>query len=189
MNQLWQMWSGALDDSTVNNIITESEYYEPQPAVVGDTDGALQESYRRSEVRWVDRTDPNSKFIADLFWYYASEANRSAFGFDITMVKDIQYTIYKAENLGKYDWHHDTFWANHTCYDRKISVIIQLSDSSDYVGGDFEIDFQYQPPNKDDLRKKGTVLVIPSFLPHRVTEVTDGTRKSIIAWIEGPKFR
>ena len=189
MNQLWQMWSGVLDDSTVNNIITESEYYEPQPAVVGDTSSTLDEEYRRSEIRWIDRTDANSKFIADIFWYYAQEANRTAFGFDISMVRDIQYTIYTAENLGKYDWHHDTFWANNSCYDRKISVIIQLTDPLEYTGGDFEIDRQYQQPDNTLLRKKGTVLVIPSFLPHRVTEVTAGVRRSIIAWIEGPKFR
>jgi PKHD-type hydroxylase len=39
------------------------------------------------------------------------------------------------------------------------------------------------------LMKKGTVIAFPSFIPHRVTELTSGVRKSLVGWIEGPKFR
>jgi PKHD-type hydroxylase len=73
-------------------------------------------------------------------------------------------------------------------YDRKISIIIQLTDPSEYEGGEFEMDYQYEQPNKEDLKKKGTIIVFPSFIPHRVTELTKGTRKSLVAWVEGPKF-
>ena len=189
MNTLWQMWRSGIDEDTVQKIITECEYYAPKQAEIGydNVTGGVNSSTRRSEVRWIDKEDPNSKFIADLLWKYAQTANRNAFGFDITMVNEIQYTIYKSEELGKYDWHFDTFWANPTTYDRKLSVIIQLSDESEYEGGDFEIDKQYEQPQ--DMKQKGTVLVFPSFLQHRVTEVISGTRKSLVAWIEGPKFK
>jgi PKHD-type hydroxylase len=187
MNQLWQMWSGVLNDPTVTEIITECEYYAPQNANLGFDGNSQVNNYRNSEIRWINKSDQNSKFIAELLWYYAEEANRNAFGFDITSIKEIQYTIYNAEENGKYDWHFDTFWANPTTFDRKISLIVQLSDSNDYEGGDFEIDHQYpQPPN---LRKKGTVFAFPSFLLHRVTPVTKGIRKSLVTWIEGPKFK
>ena len=186
MNQLWQLWSGVLDDTVVQSIITECEYYKPQGATLG-LNSTVNDQYRRSEVRWIDKYDQNSKFIADLIWKYAEEANNNAFGFDITNVNEIQYTIYNSEEKGKYDWHFDTFWANPKMVDRKLSVIIQLSDSDDYEGGDFEIDQQYNQPQ--GIRQKGTVFVFPSFLRHRVKEVTKGTRKSLVAWIEGPKFR
>ena len=182
------MWKGGVDDDTIQNIITECEHYTSNQAQIGyDNGGYLNDSTRRSEVRWIDKHDVNSKFIADLLWKYAQDANRNAFGFDITMVNEIQYTIYKSEERGKYDWHFDTFWSNPTTYDRKLSIIIQLSDSEDYEGGDFQIDEQY--PQPEGIRTKGTVFVFPSFLHHRVTEVTKGTRKSLVAWIEGPKFR
>lgn len=187
MNEIWQLWSGVLDDPTVHKIITECEYYEPQNANLGFGGDNTDNQVRRSEVRWVDRNDPNSRFIADLIWNFAEEANRDVFGFDITLIRDIQYTIYKAQDLGKYDWHFDTFWANPKTTDRKISVIIQLSDPDDYEGGDFEIDPQYVQP--EGIRQKGSIFVFPSFLRHRVTEVTKGTRKSLVSWIEGPKFR
>lgn len=187
MNQLWRLWSGVLDDSTVSEIITECEYYSPQDATIGLGGDTSNDNYRVSEVRWIDKNDVNSKFIADLIWNYSSEANRNAFGFDIAMVNEIQYTIYHGSNQGKYDWHFDTFWANPTAFDRKISIIIQLSDDSDYEGGNFELDSQYQQPK--NLRTKGTILAFPSFISHRVTPVTKGTRKSLVAWIEGPKFK
>lgn len=187
MNQIWRMWSGVLDDSTITDIITECEYYQPQNANLGFDGENKDNQVRRSEVRWIDRKDKNSRFIADLIWDYAEEANRDAFGFDISMIRDIQYTTYKAQDLGKYDWHFDTFWANPRTTDRKISIIIQLSDPNDYEGGDFEIDPQYVQP--EDIRQKGTVFVFPSFIRHRVTEVTKGTRKSLVSWIEGPKFK
>ena len=102
MNEVWQLWSGVLDDPTIHKIITECEYYEPQDANLGFGGDNTDNQVRRSEVRWVDRNDPNSRFIADLIWQYAEEANRNAFGFDITLIRDIQYTIYNAQDLGKY---------------------------------------------------------------------------------------
>ena len=113
----------------------------------------------------------------------------NAFGVDLTDVWDIQYTIYDAKDDGHYDWHFDTFWGNESSSDRKLSVTIQLSDSDDYEGGDFLFDPQYEPPDKMSLRKKGTVLVFPSPIKHKVEKVTKGIRKSLVAWVEGPKWR
>jgi PKHD-type hydroxylase len=189
MNQIWQLWQASLQDSIVNDIIKASEQYPVVSAGLG-YDGSIQKNdLRSSKIRWVNPADENSKFISDLLWYYGREANKNAFGFDINYLLDIQYTKYIAEENGKYDWHYDTFWANPTTYDRKLSIIIQLSDSADYEGGNFEIDpFHPQLP-ADKIREKGSVIVFPSFLSHRVTPVTKGERISLVSWIQGPKFR
>ena len=189
MQKIWQMWAGALSKEQVNNIIQECEYYQPQEAVVGDTDGKIKKTVRSSEVRWVDPNDQNSLFIKHLIMHYANHANRQAFGVDINDVYDIQYTIYDAKDDGHYDWHFDTFWGNESCNDRKLSVTIQLSDGKDYQGGDFILDPQYEQPNAKDLRTLGTVLVFPSPIRHKVEKVTKGIRKSLVAWIEGPKWK
>ena len=52
-------------------------------------------------------------------------------------------------------------------------MTIQLSDSDEYEGGDFE--FDNDPPDKNILREKGRVLIFPSFLPHK--PVTKGKKK------------
>lgn len=189
MNEVWKMWSGVLDDSTVTDIITECEYYNPVQAHLGFDGATPNNEYRSSELRWINKQDVNSKFIADLLWYYGQEANRYSFGFNVDYIDEIQYTTYYGNNNDHYEWHHDTFWGNPTTYDRKISIVIQLSDPSEYEGGNFELDPQYSQPNHTDLRKKGTIIAFPSFIRHRVTPVTSGVRKSLVTWIQGPKFR
>ena len=190
MKAIWQMWKAELSDDIVQKIITECEYYDPVDAQIGFGGETPQtDKVRSSTVRWVTPTDTNSQFITDILWRYAARANRDVFGFDINDIYDIQYTIYEAENKGHYDWHFDTFWGNPMMNDRKLSVTIQLSDSDDYEGGDFLFDSAYTPPSKQELRQKGTILVFPSPIMHKVETVTKGTRKSLVAWIEGPKFR
>ena len=90
---------------------------------------------------------------------YAKVANRSLWNFDINYMEDVQHTRYHHEDKGHYDCHVDIFCDNkQTIYERKISVIIQLTDGDEYEGGDFLIDPQYIQPPKDLMRKKGTVL-------------------------------
>jgi PKHD-type hydroxylase len=188
MNQLWQMWESGISTKIVDSIIQECECYDPAPGQTG-FDGRGSNDTRNSTVRWIDKNDKNSKFIADLIWDYGQEANCKAFGFDIDFLNEIQYTVYDSKHKDHYAWHADTFWANPTAYDRKLSIVIQLSDPSEYSGGFFELSSEYEQPSPISLRKKGTVLVFPSFLSHRVTPVTSGVRKSLVSWIQGPKFR
>jgi len=179
------MWSGGVASTTVDDIIKICEQYPPKDASLGFDGNTKNEEYRRSELRWVG----DNVQLRNLMYDFAVDANRNAFGFDINYLKEIQYTIYKSEDNGKYDWHHDTFWGNPTKNDRKISVIIQLSDPEDYEGGQFEFESCWEQPLKEDLMKKGTVIAFPSFILHRVTPVTKGVRKSLVGWVEGPKFR
>jgi predicted 2-oxoglutarate/Fe(II)-dependent dioxygenase YbiX len=37
--------------------------------------------------------------------------------------------------------------------------------------------------------ERGSVLAFPSFLYHRVTPVTGGVRRALVAWIAGPRLR
>lgn len=189
MNQLWQFWNGHLQDSIVDDIIKTGDLYPVANAGLGFDGSTQNNGARSSEIRWIDPLHTNSRFVVDMLWYFANEANRNAFGFDLQYLPDIQYTKYTASDKGKYDWHCDTFWANPTAYDRKLSIVIQLSDPSEYEGGDFELDPQYAQVPAEQLRAKGSVLVFPSFLNHRVTPVTKGERRSLVSWIQGPKFR
>jgi PKHD-type hydroxylase len=70
---------------------------------------------------------------------------------------------------------------------RKLSMVLQLSDPSEYDGGDLEFYVQSEPIKAE--KKKGIVYVFPSWVLHRVTPVTRGTRRSLVMWIAGPKFK
>lgn len=189
MNQLWQYWNGNLQDTMINDIIRTGDQYPIANPGLGFDGGTTNSNFRSSEIRWIDPNHQGNKFLVDMLWFFGKEANRNAFGFNIDYLPDIQYTKYTAEQNGKYDWHCDTFWANPSAYDRKLSIVIQLTDPSEYDGGDFQLDPQYPQPPADQIKAKGSVIVFPSFINHRVTAVTRGVRRSLVSWIQGPKFR
>jgi PKHD-type hydroxylase len=187
MNQLWQFWKTGLTNDQIDEIISVGNNYPIATTAMGFGGEDKSTQHRSSEIRWIpENTNPT---ISDLIWSFARTANRNAFGFDISYLIDLQYTTYYADNNGQYDWHHDVFWPNITAFDRKLSVVIQLSDSQDYEGGDFELDSWCPPLPAEDIRTKGAIIVFPSFLRHRVTPVTKGIRRSLVSWIEGAKFR
>ena len=110
---------------------------------------------------------------------------------DFTKFSDkelVQFGEYKTKAF--YDWHSDTSW-NPAVPFRKLSVTVNLSNPKDYAGGNFEmknVQGQELKMPIGQIRKQGTVIVFPSFLKHRVTEVTRGTRYSLVQWLNGPDF-
>ena len=75
----------------------------------------------------------------------------------------------------------------------------QLTDGSEYKGGELEFDFRNYNPNMRDEEKhavrakqilpKGSIIVFPSFIWHRVKPVTDGTRYSLVLWNVGNLYK
>ena len=115
----------------------------------------------------------------------AKQANNARFKFDMSGFLDVDAPmIMKYTKGGHYDWHVDS--GNSVCH-RKLSFTIQLSDDKDYVGGDVE--FIGTKVDTNAFRQKGVLIIYPSFLPHRVTKVTKGTRHAIVGWIHGPTFK
>jgi PKHD-type hydroxylase len=66
---------------------------------------------------------------------------------------------------------------------RKLSLTLQLTDPSRYQGG--ELQFKARDAVTAAARAPGTLIGFPSYLVHRVTQVTAGTRESIVAWVAG----
>ena len=122
---------------------------------------------------------------------FTNKANADFFGFDISGVcRYIQHTEYNKGSF--YDWHQDCFLgeSQEGVYERKLSFSIQLSEPDAYTGGDLEFtdDIILTPEEKERLRQRGTVIVFPSFLQHRVTEVTEGQRYALVGWREGKQW-
>jgi len=117
------------------------------------------------------------------------EANDAIWHFDLHNLTDhIQYTEYYAEKGGHYNWHQDMGPGDMS--KRKISLTVQLSDPSEYEGGDLEY-FRGGDPEKADKapRGKGVVFIFPSYMMHRVTKVTKGTRRSFVLWVGGEHYK
>jgi PKHD-type hydroxylase len=161
----------------VNNL---QELYPFQEAtIIGEGN-----NIRKSNIKWLHSND-RSLWVYEKICKYATEVNNEMWKFNLHSVIDaIQYTVYY-EGGGHYDWHIDIGPGsiNH----RKISCSVQLTDPNKYEGGDFEIwtggEF------RTIERKQGCVILFPSFLMHRVTPVTKGTRKSLVLWMGGDSYK
>ena len=144
----------------------------------------LDRSIRRSEAAFF----PLGNELEVLLKEYVDKANRAAWNFRMAGHEPIQFGMYKRK--GFYNWHRDTFYKPNMPI-RKLSVTVNLSDPKDYSGGNLLIK-NIQDSELDmlmlELRKRGTVIVFPSFLQHRVSEVQGGTRYSLVQWLHGPDF-
>lgn len=102
-------------------------------------------------------------------------ANLAVYRFDLNGMERLQLSEY--ENGEEYGWHLDIASERSL---RKLSVVVQLSDPNDYDGGDLEF---WGTGTAD--KKQGTLIAFPSYLLHRVTPVTRGVRRSLVAWAVG----
>jgi len=156
---------------------------------MGGTEGTLEgggvsHSMRTSELKWFNRKDPKYEWLYNKIQWFIDDANEHMWHFNITGFREpIQFTTYYSHNNGKYDYHTDVgLYSSH----RKISLTVQLSDPDDYEGGDLMFLRVKEPEIM--TRKKGSVIVFPSYLLHRVTPVSKGTRHSLVIWVAGPPF-
>lgn len=191
MNGEWCYFKSYFDKDTCEKIISDAQVIPTQEGHLGVAGGEISTdaNYRRSKVRFINSNDWRFKYLFDALWKTAIEANRDFFNFHISKLDFIQLAEYDASYQGEYKEHHDVFWINNDPYfHRKLSCIIQLSDPNSYIGGDFEITETRTALDKE-TREQGSIIYMPSFLRHKANPVTRGTRYSIAAWFEGPKWR
>ena len=157
---------------------------------------------RKSDLVWL-----NDTWIYKELHPYIHQANKAAgWNFDWDRSESCQFTKYKLNQY--YDWHCDS-WDKPYKRDnkndpdngkiRKLSMTCQLTDGSEYEGGELEFDFRnYDPHMREEAKhlkqakeilSKGSIIVFPSFVWHRVKPVTKGTRYSLVMWNLGYPFK
>ena len=143
---------------------------------------------RNSFVVWNDE-----RWLKNTIMHYIMDANKKAgWNFQFTQYEKAQFTIY--DNSQFYNWHTDA--SANTKDDgshRKLSVTLSLNDEDEFEGGCFEIDNRNNYHEKNihqlnNIRSAGSLVVFPSFLYHRVTPVTKGTRYSLVMWYSGRPY-
>ena len=179
MRELYQVWPSSLSPQQVDQV-TEIALGQPREEATVFSSAEGMRGLRSCTVRWLD--DP---WLHTLLWPYVEQANNSGFDFALDRRAEMQFTEYTAEQGDHYGWHHDVQWGGQSGTDRKISITVQLSGADDYEGGDFEFD---ELKTNADFRSKGTVLVFPSYLRHRIHPITLGTRRALVAWFFGPRW-
>lgn len=185
-------WSNTFNEQEIKNIQFLCEKEEFNKAIT--VEGEDCENHRRSKVKFFDRNEDNF-WIFDRFNNVIDSINNQFYDFDLYGYKNFQYTIYDSSNNGMYDWHMDTIMSKVpddmlSDSTRKLSVIMLLSQPyEEFTGGEFQFNPCMEKNAITPTFNKGDIIAFPSFLIHRVKPVLLGVRKSIVIWVEGPKFR
>ncbi len=179
MRDLYNVQSAALDAHTIQRITALALTQPSEEARIFSSDENMQH-LRSCTVRWV-----KDQWLQDVLWTYVASANKLGFHVTVQNRAEIQFVEYTAAGTNHYDWHQDVQWYGQSDFDRKLSLTIQLSDAGSYEGGDFEFE---DVQTNADFRSRGTVLVFPSYLRHRIHPVTKGTRLALVAWFYGPRW-
>lgn len=103
------------------------------------------------------------------------------FKFDVDMVEPYELKQYKMGNF--FTKHTDNYFNLTEEIDRKITISVQLTDDTEYVGGDLVVNTQRAS------KKKGSIVAFPSYMMHQVTPIASGTRWSLVTWAWGPYWK
>jgi PKHD-type hydroxylase len=153
--------------------------------VATGTDSHHEPDFRGARVGWI-HPYPHTRALLDRLRDIAERLNAEHYGFDLAgLGEPVQYTVYDSPSVG-YEWHEDMVEAPDRLQ-RKLSLTVQLSASDDYEGGDLELRRGAHVVTAP--RGAGCVIAFPSWQLHRVTAVTRGVRRSVVAWVGGPAFR
>jgi len=219
LKNYYYYFQSALPPRLVDDILAYGKQHQAEMAVTGGVTNKVNsgqklsqkdikniQKKRNSDIVWM-----NDRWIYKEVQPYLNQANEAAgWNFQWDWSESCQFTKY---GVGQYyGWHCDSWeepyqrkqnddgtWPPDHGKIRKLSMTISLSDPNDYVGGNLEFDFRNQVDwerNKkakikscDEIRPRGSIIVFPSFVWHRVAPVTSGTRYSLVMWSLGYPFR
>ena len=182
LNNFFWVYPGAISSPLCDYMVKSAPWKDKYAAELSKDNKNLfvDDEVRKTEVTFTDPYSP----LGCMMQTYTNRANKEAgWNFDLSGVEQIQ--VGKYDKNGHYDWHIDSFVPDKANNQRKLSSVAFLSDPDSYEGGVFEFKIALLP----EKMPKGTIIVFPSVLEHRVTAVEDGVRYSAACWAFGPAFR
>jgi PKHD-type hydroxylase len=177
-------YTKAFTESEMEQIEEIASKIPKIPGETGASEDGKVSDYRISDIAWIMQM-PNTEWLYKKMADYAIEANQQMWNFDIWGYQDnFQYTIYYGDGGGHYDWHADL---GPGMSNRKLSCVLQLSEPTEYEGGELQMNIGGSVMSVP--KEKGLLCFFPSFILHRVTPLTSGTRKSLVTWLCGANLR
>ena len=187
-------WEKAFNNEEILDIISLGEMAEFQQGVIGVNQGdidsgnsphRLAPEVRNSDVSWILPSE-QSEWLYYRMQNLCAKVNLDKFQFDLEKFEVFQYGKYKEGQF--YNWHTDS--GPTLPLHRKLSLMVALTPPDEYDGGEICINTNGNQDVPLVLKMEpGSVIVIPSWVPHIVKPITKGERVSLVAWATGPKFR
>ena len=179
----WVWWGGAFSEQQLDWLQDKAKHAEQNAQVGGGNGGVVNPNLRRSQVSWLTNT-AETKWVFEKLAHVASQLNVDGFRLDLTgFGEQLQLTKYDQSEHGMYGWHQDYGGG----VSRKLSIAVQLTDPSEYEGGNLQVMTSSEPQNV--RKQRGLIAIFPSYILHQVTPVTQGSRQSLVTWVSGPAFK
>lgn len=177
-------WDDGFTEEELDWLQGEARKADQTAHIRGPDTSFVDNSTRRSTVKWISSSE-NTRWIFKKLAHIVSDLNANVFRFDLTgFGEPLQLTNYDEANQGLYKWHQDFGNQN---VSRKLSLVLQLSDPSEYEGGELQLLAKEEPIVV--TKKRGLITVFPAWTLHQVTPVIRGSRQSLVAWVSGAPFR
>ncbi len=176
-------WEGAFNENELNWLQEQSKSAGSDAQVGAGKAGAVDIKIRRSQVSWLSKNSETA-WVFEKLSHIASSLNTQYYDFNLTgFGESLQLTNYNGSEDGMYGWHQDYGGQ----ISRKLSLVLQLTDPSQYEGGNLQVMTTGEPQTV--RKQRGLVVAFPSYVLHQVTPVTQGSRQSLVTWISGPNFK
>lgn len=176
-----------LNQKECEEIIEQQKLKQLKEAKIGvatkDNDGHYNKKIRNSLVRFIPFDEMKSFY--QRIEILVNTVNANFFGYnDIHLTEPAQFTTYNKK--GFYNWHQDTFMdGKDNPRVRKISMSILLNKPNEFKGGELE----FFSSDKKIKLNQGYGVFFASYLVHKVTPITKGTRKSLVMWFGGTPLK
>ncbi len=136
---------------------------------------------RNCQIFFVKKGQDGWGWVFDRLNEHGHALNKKRWGFETQDIASIQYTSY---GMGQfYAAHFDN--GTKTTEHRKLSISVQLSSPSDYVGG--ALRFWSMNDSVTAPKTQGAMTCFPSYLMHVAKPVWWGRREVLVSWFDGPK--
>ena len=181
-----------------------NNWSERESQIQRDKDGKIEQNFEedldyRNTTLFVPKEPDDFIFSRILGTITDFNNKENGYGFHIHgLAEPPNMMRYRAPDLdkngkpGKYDWHIDVGPGSVPSM-RKLSYSILLNPG-EYEGGEFiskigrsDIAFE-NVGNHGEEDLTGTMILFPSYLLHRISPITKGTRYALVGWAHGNSF-
>ena len=160
----------AVPDSLCDVTLEALNIVVPMEGYIGNA--LSDKAFRQSQVRWL-RDNEYWHELSTFVYTVGTHFGIQYWGYEDLVLEPLQVATFSVGDF--FDWHR----ASPPEGPRSLSLTLQLSDKSEYEGGDLE--FKDYTLNAEAY-EKGSITMFDSSHKHRVAPVTRGVRHSLVGW-------
>jgi alkylated DNA repair dioxygenase AlkB len=170
-------WKQGVPKEVCDLILAEATDSRFRP---GETREESGDEYRNNNIFFLGKSH---WFEAVLLNFARLSNQESGWNYDWRDCETVQISRYQPGQ--RYEWHADENIFREAEAIRKLTVVCQLNDPNEYVGGGLYV----EGLEENMLEHQGDVIVFPSIVQHTAKRIESGQRMSAALWVTGPQFR